>query len=89
MSVSASDGMLHFGQQCRLKADEIARQEEIEDLPAAILEKLVAEPPARQDGVDMGALAAFRQKVVPGSTASSPILKPDDEFQFLPAERAE
>ena len=53
--------MLHLGKQRGLEADEIARQEEIEDLPAAILEQLVAEPPAGQDRVDVGALAAFRQ----------------------------
>ncbi|MNT50171.1 hypothetical protein D3C72_1870750 [compost metagenome] len=42
------DGMLHLGHDRALQADHVAGHDIVEDLPAAVLEDLVAEPPTFQ-----------------------------------------
>lgn len=55
------DGMLHFPHDATLQTDEIAGHEVIEDLPAAVLQQLVAERPAGQHRVEMRAVASFHE----------------------------
>ncbi|CDX34668.1 hypothetical protein MPLSOD_20192 [Mesorhizobium sp. SOD10] len=57
--------MLHLAHQASLQADEIARHGVIEDLPASVGQELVTERPARQNGVEMRAVAAFHQNCRP------------------------
>jgi hypothetical protein len=53
--------MLHLVVDRALQADEIRRHGVVEDLPPAVGQRLVAERPARQDGVEVGAVGALHQ----------------------------
>jgi hypothetical protein len=74
--------MLHFPHHRALKTDEIAGHDIVEDLPPAVLQRLVTESPALQNGVKMGAVRAFHQDDGAAFHRKFPRLETRDEIQF-------
>lgn len=77
------DGMLHFPHDAPLQADEIAGHEVVEYLSAAVRQQLVAERPAGQHRVEMGAVASLHENRGALVDRQFALLEGADEGQFL------
>src|SRR5579862_1249368 len=81
--------MLHLVHESALQADHIARQRVIENLPATVIEHLVAEGPAVQHGVEIFTARTFAQKARPRIDPQLVNLEGLDECKFVGGELAQ
>jgi hypothetical protein len=81
--------MLHLVHQRALQADHVGGQRIIEDLPAAVVQHLVAERPAAQHRVELLAGGAFAQEADTGLDAQLVGLELFDEGELFGAEFAQ
>ncbi len=74
--------MLHLAHQRALQTDEIAGHHEIQDLPAPVLQHLVAKAPAVEHGVEMRAAGALGENGRAGLDRQFAHLEGRDEIHF-------
>src|SRR6185437_4455321 len=81
--------MLHLTHHRPLQADQIGGQCKVENLPAAIVEHLVAKGPPAQHGIKILAARALLKKTSADADAQFIDLEPAHERQFFGAKFAQ
>src|SRR5690606_7774398 len=83
------DRMLHLTQDRALQTDKIARQQVVEDLAPAVLERLETEGPTGQQGEELLVARALRKDRAAGFDHQFAPLETRNEGQLLRGEIAE